>query len=67
MEDILKSVLSYQVEQGYSLYAGQVENAPSPSLPLPPNPPGSNLESNEDLGMSDYERFEGWKVRDNAQ
>lgn len=40
---------------------------PSSSLPLSPNPSGSNLESNKDLGMIDDEQLEGWKVRDNAQ
>lgn len=65
--DILNSVLSYQVEQGCYLHDGQEENAPSPSLPLPPSPSGSNLESNEDLGMIDDERLEGWKVRDNVE
>jgi hypothetical protein len=66
-EDILNSVLSYQAEKGYSLYDAQEENAPSLSLPLPPNPSGSNLGSNEDLGMIDDEQLEGWKVRDSAQ
>jgi len=66
-KEILNSVLSYQVEQGYYLPDGQEENAPYPSLPLPPNPSGSNLESNEDLDVIDDERLEGWKVRNNAQ
>ncbi|KAG0060268.1 hypothetical protein BGZ89_012411 [Linnemannia elongata] len=66
-EDILSSVLSYQAEQGYYPHDAQEDNAPSPSLPLSPNSPGSDLESNEDLFMIDDERLEGWKVRDNAQ
>jgi energy-coupling factor transporter ATP-binding protein EcfA2 len=66
-EGILNSVLSHQVEQGYYFHDAPEENAPSPSLPLPPSPLGSNRESNEDPSMIDDERLEEWMIRDNAQ